>query len=122
MTRTAADVRSGPEGARPCLAPGGAAEAVEKSLAVIDGRWKIMIIFQLFAHGVLRYSEYGRLIPSLSQRVLTKQLRALEQDGIVSRTVYAEVPPRVEYRLTQRGEALRPALTALRDWSIEDRR
>jgi DNA-binding HxlR family transcriptional regulator len=71
----------------------------------------------LFAHEVLRYSDLFRLIPDLSQRVLTKQLKVLEEDGVITRKVYPTVPPKVEYRLTARGLALRPARTALRDWS-----
>jgi DNA-binding HxlR family transcriptional regulator len=116
MTRTAVDVRNGPEGARECFEPEGAAEAVEATLGVIQGRWKITIIFLLFANEVLRYSDFSRLIPDLSQRVLTKQLKALDGGGVVMRKVYPTVPPKVEYRLTARGLALCPALIALRDW------
>ena len=116
MTRTALNVRYEPESARKCFEPGGAAEAVEATLSVIQGRWKITIVFLLFAHEVLRYSDFSRLIPDLSERVLTKQLKALEEDGLVTRTVYPTVPPKVEYRLTERGQGLRPALIALRDW------
>ncbi len=117
MTRTAMNVRNRPESARACFEPEGAAAAVEATLAVIQGRWKITIVFLLFAHEVLRYSDLLRLISGLSQRVLTKQLKVLEQDGVVTRHAYPTVPPKVEYRLTARGLALRPALSALRDWS-----
>ena len=116
MTRTDLKVRTGPEGVHECFTPRGAAAAVESTLDVLQGRWKITIVFLLFAREVLRYSEFSRLIPELSQRVLTKQLKALEQDGVIVRTVYPTKPPKVEYRLSPRGLVLRPVLTALRDW------
>lgn len=78
----------------------------------------MLIVFHLFTHVVLRYSDLDRLISGVSQRVLTKQLRGLERDGLVARTIHAEVPPKVEYRLTERGEALRPVLAELRNWGL----
>lgn len=100
-----------------CLSPEGAAGQVEAVLRLLDGRWKLTIIFNLFAVRILRFSELERAIPGISQKMLAKQLRELERDGLVGRTVHAEVPPRVEYCLTALGGALRPALRALRDWS-----
>lgn len=123
MTRTALNVRSSPKGSNPtpgnddaCMQPGGAAEAVSRALDVIHGRWKIELLFWLFKYQAIRYSDFTRLIPALSQRVLTKQLKALEKDGMVLRTVYPTVPPQVDYRLTEKGQPLSIALAALRDW------
>jgi DNA-binding HxlR family transcriptional regulator len=84
---------------------------------MLEGRWKMVIIFHLFAKSVLRFSELERAIPSVSQKMLIQQLRDLERDGIVGRTVYPQVPPKVEYRLTAWGQAMCPALDALLDWA-----
>lgn len=89
---------------------------VEAALAVIGGKWKGTILYHLFAAEVLRFNEIRRILPEVSQRTLTAQLRALEKDGIISRTVYPEVPPKVEYRLTDYGTSLREAVTALKTW------
>lgn len=89
--------------------------AVEVTLSVIGGTWKPIILFHLL-RGKMRFSELGRAIPSVTQRMLTLQLRELEEAGIVSRTVYPEVPPRVEYALTPLGQSLQPVLVAMRDW------
>ncbi|BCP54456.1 transcriptional regulator [Kaistia sp. 32K] len=90
---------------------------VETTLELIDGKWKGVALFHLLDN-TLRFSELRRLAPAVTQRVLTKQLRELEADGLVIRTVYAEVPPRVEYRLSPLGETLRPIIVALRNWGI----
>ena len=92
--------------------------SVEATLSVIGGRWKPVIMFKLMA-GMLRFNELRRLIPGVTQKMLTNQLRELEADGVIERRVYAEVPPRVEYRLTEHGETLRPLLLAMRDWGAE---
>lgn len=90
--------------------------SVEAALAVIGGKWKGTVIYRLHTDGVLRFNEIRRILPAVSQRTLTAQLRALEADGIIHRTIYPEVPPRVEYRLTVYGQTLAPVLTALKDW------
>ncbi len=108
---------AGEKGGGACLSPEGAAGQVEAAFRLLDGRWKLTIVFNLFAVHILRFSELERAIAGISQKMLAKQLRELERDGLVGRTVHAEVPPRVEYCLTALGEALRPALQALRDWS-----
>lgn len=90
--------------------------SVEAALAVIGGKWKGTILYRLFTDEVLRFNEIRRILPDVSQRTLTAQLRALEQDGIISRTAYPEVPPRVEYRLTEYGTTLREAVNALKAW------
>jgi DNA-binding HxlR family transcriptional regulator len=97
--------------------PEEAAERVEQALAYIEGRWKLMILFQLFGGRVQRFSELERAIPGISQKMLIQQLRQMERDGMVRRIVYPEVPPRVEYELTAWGQALCPALDALLRWA-----
>ncbi len=89
--------------------------AVEVTLSVIGGVWKPLILFHLLT-GKKRFMELGRFVPSATQRMLTLQLRELETDGIISRTVYAQVPPKVEYALTPLGESLAPVLQSLKVW------
>jgi DNA-binding HxlR family transcriptional regulator len=89
--------------------------SVEATLGVIGGRWKAAVLFQL-SSGTKRFGELRKLLPNVTQRMLTLQLRELEQDGLVRRTVYAEVPPRVEYDLTPWGESLGPILNAMCEW------
>ena len=94
-----------------------AAGGAEAAFRILEGRWKMIIIFQLFARGVLRFSELEKSIRGASQKMLVQQLRELERDGVVSRTVYPQVPPKVEYRLTEWGQAMCPALDQLLDWA-----
>ena len=94
---------------------------VEATLGVIGGRWKTAVLFQL-SNGTLRFGQLRKLLPNITQRMLTLQLRELEQDGLVRRTVYAEVPPRVEYQLTAWGESLRPIIDAMCEWGQRYRR
>jgi DNA-binding HxlR family transcriptional regulator len=89
---------------------------VEFTLDLIDGRWKGVVLHHLLAEGCLRFNELHRRLPGITQRLLTKQLRELEAAGLVARTVYAEVPPRVEYRPTAEGESLRPLLEFAETW------
>lgn len=81
--------------------PETAASGVEQVLRMLEGRWKLIILFHLFDGKVQRYSDFEKLIPEISQKMLAQQLRQLEADGIVSRRVYPQVPPKVEYRLTE---------------------
>jgi DNA-binding HxlR family transcriptional regulator len=97
--------------------PISAAQDVEAALRLLEGRWKLVILFHLFGGKVLRFSELERAIPTITQKMLGQQLRQLEADGIVVRTVYAQVPPKVEYRLTAWGQALCPALDAILKWA-----
>jgi DNA-binding HxlR family transcriptional regulator len=90
---------------------------VEASLAVIGGRWKGVILFHLL-DGTKRFNELRRHLPDVTQRVLTLQLRELEEDGVVRREVFPEVPPRVEYSLTELGQSLGPLLHAIREWGL----
>ena len=93
--------------------------SVEATLSVIGGRWKPVILFHLMEQEVLRFNEMKRTIKDITQRMLTNQLRELEKDGVVNRKVYAQVPPRVEYRLTEYGKTLRPILLNMRQWGAE---
>jgi len=97
--------------------PSCSSEQLESAVRVLEGRWKVLIIFRLFTSPTLRFSELQRLIPGISQKMLIQQLRDLEQDGIVSRTVHPVVPPKVEYALTDDGRALLPVLRELQTWA-----
>ncbi|MBC3515205.1 helix-turn-helix transcriptional regulator [Neobittarella massiliensis] len=88
---------------------------VETTLMLISDRWKVLIIRDLLA-GTKRFGQLKKSIGKISQKVLTANLRAMEQSGLVSRKVYAEVPPRVEYTLTATGYSLKPVLDAMVDW------
>jgi DNA-binding HxlR family transcriptional regulator len=90
----------------------------EATVAAIGGRWKVVILWHLCG-GKLRFSELRRKVPGISQKMLTEQLRQLEGHGLLTRTVYAEVPPRVEYAATPLGESLRPVIKAMADWGLE---
>ena len=87
-----------------------------KAQDVIAGRWKIIIISHLDKFGVIRFNELLRLVPGVSKGILTRQLRELEEDGIVHREVYKVVPPKVEYSLTEQGKKFQPVLDAMRTW------
>jgi len=97
--------------------PSSAAIELETVLRLLDGRWKLMILFNLFGGQVQRFSELEKLIPGVSQKMLAQQLRQLEDDGIVIRTDHHEVPPKVDYRLSDWGQSLCPALDSLLKWS-----
>lgn len=86
---------------------------------MLEGRWKLLILFQLFGGKVLRFSELERAIPKVTQKMLAQQLRQLEADGIVHRVVYPEIPPKVEYSLTAWGQSLCPALDAILKWAAK---
>jgi DNA-binding HxlR family transcriptional regulator len=89
--------------------------SVEAAIALIDGKWKSVIMFHLLDE-VLRFNEIRRKIPGVTQRMLTNQLRELEEDGLIERKVYPQVPPKVEYRLSPLGESMKPVLYALQAW------
>ncbi|MBD2019769.1 helix-turn-helix transcriptional regulator [Leptolyngbya sp. FACHB-36] len=89
---------------------------IEVVVDVVGGKWKLPILYQLF-QGTKRYGELKRLVPEATERMLTLQLRELEHAGIVQRTVYPEVPPKVEYSLTELGLSLEPVLLTMLDWS-----
>ncbi len=94
-----------------------AAQGVEQALRMLEGRWKFLILFQLFGGQVRRFSDLERAIPAVTQKMLAQQLRQLEKDGIVHRKVYPVVPPKVEYSLTPWGQSLCPVLDAILKWA-----
>ncbi len=94
--------------------------SVEATLDLIDGKWKGVILYHLQS-GTLRFGELQRRMPGVTQRMLTKQLRAMEGDGLIVRKVYPEVPPRVEYSLSAMGQRLRPVIDVLKAWGDEER-
>ncbi|MGX8795079.1 winged helix-turn-helix transcriptional regulator [Fusibacter sp. JL298sf-3] len=85
-------------------------------MALIGGKWKPLIIWHLGTKGVKRFSELRRLMPHITPKMLTQQLRELESDNLVLRTVYPQVPPKVEYSLTELGETLMPVLSMMCQW------
>jgi DNA-binding HxlR family transcriptional regulator len=86
---------------------------------LIGHKWKVLILRNLFNQGTQRFNELSKGISGISQKMLTQQLRQLEHDGIIQRTVYPEVPPRVEYDLTELGQSLKPILEAMNVWGME---
>jgi DNA-binding HxlR family transcriptional regulator len=115
MARTHEKVRFLPKGKHKHTAAS-AARGVEDVLRILEGRWKLVILFHLFAGHVRRFSELRRAIPTVSEKMLIQQLRQMERDGVVRRFVHHQVPPKVEYSLTDWGQALCPALDALLKW------
>ena len=89
---------------------------LEELLDLLGGKWKVIILWHL-QEGMLRFSELRKRMPSITQKMLTQQLRELEQKEMVLRKVYAEVPPRVEYQLTPKGKLIRPLLQEMHQWS-----
>lgn len=124
MTRTHEKVSPLPASelapARPAYTPVLAAEGVTQALQILEGRWKLLILFNLFGGRIKRFSELERAIPAISQKMLAQQLRQMEADGLVRRLVHPTVPPKVEYSLTDWGQSLCPALDSLLLW-IEGR-
>ncbi|BCP51431.1 transcriptional regulator [Kaistia sp. 32K] len=121
MTRTDEKVRYEPKSKSDShgtpYTPQTAAADVEATLGILEGRWKLVILFHLFDGEPHRFSELERAIPTISQKMLIQQLRQLEGDGVVRRIVHHQVPPKVEYRLTDWGQALCPALDAILVWA-----
>ena len=89
---------------------------MEVTIKMIGGKCKPMILYYLIENGTKRFGELQRFVTQVSQRTLTNQLRELEEDGLVSRQVYAEVPPRVEYSITEKGRSLLPVLEQMCQW------
>jgi DNA-binding HxlR family transcriptional regulator len=117
MARTDKKVRYSPTGKLADVTPEMAASGIETAFRMLEGRWKMIIVFHLFDRSVLRFSELERAIPGVSQKMLIQQLRELERDGIVERRIYPQMPPKVEYRLTEWGQAMCPALDSLLEWA-----
>jgi DNA-binding HxlR family transcriptional regulator len=89
--------------------------AVTHALKTIGGKWKLIILWRL-SHRTYRFGELSRSIPGITQKMLTQQLREMEQDGLVSRRIYPEIPPKVEYSVTETGRSLRDVLESLSAW------
>ena len=121
MTRTDKKVRYSPKSKSIYPTPGAGAAGVENVLRILEGRWKLVILFYLFGGKVLRFSELECEIRKISQKMLIQQLRQMERDGIVRRIVHHQVPPKVEYCLTDWGQELCPALDALLTWAAQRR-
>ncbi len=117
MTRTDEKVRYAPESKRVSYTADLASLSIQNVIRVLEGRWKLVILFQLFGGQVRRFSDLERAIPGVSQKMLIQQLRQLEADGVVTRIVHPQVPPKVEYHLTAWGQSLCPALDALLVWA-----
>jgi len=117
MTSTDENVRYTPKGKRVTYTPQSAGQSAQNVIRVLEGRWKLVILFQLFVSKLLRFSELERAIPGISQKMLIQQLRQLEADGVVTRIAHPEVPPRVEYLLTEWGQSLCPVLDNLLTWA-----
>jgi DNA-binding HxlR family transcriptional regulator len=92
---------------------------IDAALDVVSGKWKGLILWELHAHGTRRFNELRRALPGVSEKMLTQHLRQMEEDDLIHRTVYAEVPPKVEYTLTDSGAALNEALGPLGEWGRE---
>ncbi|GAX41711.1 HxlR family transcriptional regulator [Tolypothrix sp. NIES-4075] len=91
---------------------------VETTLKVIGGRWKVLIIRELMP-GVKRFGELQRALSGITQKMLTQQLREMEEDGIIHREIYPQIPPKVEYSLTPLGKSLQPILYAMHEWAVQ---
>ncbi len=94
--------------------------AVDATMSLIEGKWKSTVLCKLIMKGDMRFSELLSQMPTVSPKVLTNQLRELERDGLISRTVYAEVPVRVVYGITERGMSLAPILGELAKWALDN--
>lgn len=89
---------------------------IELTLEIIGGKWKALLLWNLGIHEVIRFNEFRRIIPEITQKILTQQLRSLEEAGLVNRKVYNQVPPMVEYSLSRYGEKLIPILEQMDIW------
>ena len=92
---------------------------IRNILSRVGDKWSMLVLITLNGHGVMRFNELRRNIPDISQKMLSEVLKALEADDLVSRKVYAEVPPRVEYALTELGSSLKPVLDAMQAWGSD---
>ena len=93
---------------------------VRDALLIIGGKWKSMILFTLGTQGILRFNQLKQMVPEISQKMLTQQLRDLERDGLITRKAYPEIPPRVEYAITDLGESIGKIYEAIHQWTAEN--
>lgn len=93
--------------------------SIEYTLNKIGGKWKTVILWHLSVEGTYRYNELRRLLPGVTHKVLSQQLKELEEDGLINRKQYNEIPPKVEYSMTERGMTLKPVLEAMHRWGTE---
>ncbi len=91
---------------------------IERTVNILEGKWTLLILRELFT-GTKRFGELRSALPGVSPKTLAERLRILEKQGIIARTIYPEVPPRVEYSLTDLGQTLSPIIEALRDWGMQ---
>ena len=89
---------------------------MDVTINILSGKWKLSILWHLSNKGIIRFNELQRLLPNITQKTLTMQLRELESDNIIYRKIYAEVPPKVEYGLTKLGESVKPILSSMCEW------
>ncbi|WP_114969885.1 winged helix-turn-helix transcriptional regulator [Rhodoferax ferrireducens] len=117
MDSTHQKVSASSKAKRKTYTPLSAAIDVEACFSMLEGRWKLVILFHLFGGQIQRFSDLERRVTGISQKMLAQQLRQLEADGIVERTVHQQVPPKVDYRMTAWGQELCPALDAMLKWA-----
>ncbi|MBS4223022.1 winged helix-turn-helix transcriptional regulator [Lederbergia citrea] len=89
---------------------------VDEALGILVGKWKPIILLHLFNEGTQRFSELKRLMPDITQKMLTKQLRELEEEDIIDRVIYPQIPPKVEYSISEYGKSLQPVLDIMHEW------
>jgi len=89
---------------------------VDEALGILVGKWKPIILLHLFTEGTQRFSELKKLMPEITQKMLTKQLRELEEEDIINRVIYPQVPPKVEYSISEYGKSLQPILAIMHEW------
>ena len=94
-------------------------ERFEKVVNMIDGKWKLRIIYVLAFHEILRYGELKRLLSPITHKMLSTQLKALDKDGLINRKEYQQIPPKVEYSLTQMGRDLEPVVREIHNWILK---
>lgn len=92
---------------------------VNDAMDIITGKWKSLILLHLIYNGTSRFSDLKRGMPTITQKILTQQLRELEEEDIISRTVHPQVPPKVEYSMTEYGKTLQPILEAMHEWGLQ---
>ncbi|GMA08411.1 putative HTH-type transcriptional regulator YdeP [Tetragenococcus halophilus subsp. flandriensis] len=100
-------------------ASGETCQELQAALDIISGKWKPIILFHLLENEKLRFSELQRAIPEITKKMLTSQLRELEHNGIIHRKVYQQVPPKVEYSMTEYGNSLSPIMISMRSWGMQ---